>query len=277
MREAVIVSAARTPIGRAYRGAFNNLEGPTLAAHAITAAVARAGIEPAEVDDVIMGCAMPQGTTGYNIGRLAALAAGLPVEVSGMTMDRQCSSGLMAVATAAKQVIVDKAPVVVAGGVESISLVQNEHHNLHRSSDPRLLKTHPDAYMPMLKTAEVVAERYAISREQQDEYSLQSQQRTAAAQEAGRLDAEIVPVTATKALEDRSPPVTPASYRMEPPPQSLWRPPPRRNATSNRSAITGEWRSPGCRPTRWASVPCMPSPSCSIEPGWTWATSGSGS
>ncbi len=203
MREAVIVSAARTPIGRAYRGAFNNLEGPTLAAHAITAAVAKAGIEPGEVDDVIMGCAMPQGTTGYNIGRLAALAAGLPVEVSGMTMDRQCSSGLMAVATAAKQVIVDKAPVVVAGGVESISLVQNEHYNLHRSSDPQLLTTHPDAYMPMLKTAEVVAERYAISREQQDEYALQSQRRTAAAQEAGRLDAEIVPVTATKALEDK--------------------------------------------------------------------------
>jgi len=203
MREAVIVSAARTPIGKAYRGAFNNTEGPTLAAHAIRAAVARAGIEGAEVDDVIMGCAMPQGTTGYNIGRLAALAAGLPVEVSGMTMDRQCSSGLMAVATAAKQVIVDKAPVVVAGGVESISLVQNEHYNLHRSSDPQLLESHPDAYMPMLKTAEVVAERYGISREQQDEYSLQSQQRTAAAQEAGRFNDEIVPVVATKGVMDK--------------------------------------------------------------------------
>jgi acetyl-CoA C-acetyltransferase len=203
MREAVIVSTARTPIGKAYRGAFNNLEGPTLAAHAIRSAIAKAGIEGAEVDDVVMGCAMPQGTTGYNIGRLAALAAGLPVEVSGMTMDRQCSSGLMAVATAAKQVIVDKAPVVVAGGVESISLVQNEHYNLHRSSDAQLLKTHPDAYMPMLKTAEVVAERYGISREQQDEYSLQSQQRTAAAQEAGRFDDEIVPVSATKGVMDK--------------------------------------------------------------------------
>jgi acetyl-CoA C-acetyltransferase len=203
MREAVIVSAARTPIGKAYRGAFNNTEGPTLAAHAIRAAVSRAGIEGAEVDDVIMGCAMPQGTTGYNIGRLAALTAGLPVEVSGMTVDRQCSSGLMAIATAAKQVIVDMAPVVVAGGVESISLVQNEHYNSHRSSDPQLLKSHPDAYMPMLKTAEVVAERYGISREQQDEYSLQSQQRTASAQEAGRFNEEIVPVVATKGLMDK--------------------------------------------------------------------------
>ncbi len=203
MREAVIVSAARTPIGKAYRGAFNNTEGPTLGAHAIKAAVARAGIEGAEVDDVIMGCAMPQGTTGYNIGRLAALTAGLPVEVSGMTMDRQCSSGLMTIATAAKQVIVDMAPVVVAGGVESISLVQNEHYNSHRSSDPQLLESHPDAYMPMLKTAEVVADRYGISREQQDEYSLQSQQRTAAAQEAGRFDDEIVPVVATKGVMDK--------------------------------------------------------------------------
>lgn len=203
MREAVIVAAARTPIGRAYRGALNNLEGPTMGGHAIKAAVDKAGIDPGEVEDVIMGCAMPQGTTGYNIGRLAALAAGLPVEVSGMTLDRQCSSGLMAVATAAKQVIVDKAPVVVAGGVESISLVQNQNYNLHRAQDPQLLASHPDAYMPMLKTAEVVAERYNISREQQDEYGLQSQQRTAAAQSEGRLDEEIVPITATKAVTNR--------------------------------------------------------------------------
>ena len=204
MREAAIVSAARTPIGKAYRGALNNLEGPTMAAHAISSAIAKAGVDPAEIDDVIMGCAMPQGTTGYNIGRLAALAAGLPVEVSGMTLDRQCSSGLMAVATAAKQVIVDKAPVVVAGGVESISLVQNDHYNLHRAQDPQLLASHPDAYMPMLQTAEVVAERYSISREQQDEYALQSQQRTAAAQQAGRFDAEIVPITATKSVVDKT-------------------------------------------------------------------------
>ena len=203
MREAVVVSAARTPIGRAYRGALNNLEGPALGAHAIRAAVDKAGIDPVEVDDVIMGCAMPQGSTGYNIGRLAALTAGLPVEVGGMTMDRQCSSGLMAVATAAKQVIVDNAPVVVAGGVESISLVQNEHYNQHRAVDPHLLALHPHAYMPMLKTAEVVADRYNISREQQDEYSLQSQARTAAAQEAGRFDDEIVPITATKLVVDK--------------------------------------------------------------------------
>jgi acetyl-CoA C-acetyltransferase len=203
MREAVVVSAARTPIGRAYRGALNNLDGPSMGAHAIRAAVDKAGIDPTEVDDVIMGCAMPQGTTGYNIGRLAALASGLPVEVGGMTMDRQCSSGLMAVATAAKQVIVDNAPVVVAGGVESISLVQNEHYNQHRAADPQLLAAHPDAYMPMLKTAEVVAARYNISREQQDEYSLQSQMRTAAAQEAGFFDDEIVPITASKAVVDK--------------------------------------------------------------------------
>ncbi len=203
MREAVVVSAARTPIGKAYRGALNNLEGPTMAAVAIRAAVDRAGIEAAEVDDVIMGCAMPQGTTGYNVGRLAALAGGLPVDVSGMTMDRQCSSGLMAIATAAKQIIVDKAPMVVAGGVESISLVQNDHYNAYRGKDPELLASHPDAYMSMLETAEVVAERYSVTRQQQDEYALQSQQRTAAAQQAGRFDAEIVPVTATKQITDK--------------------------------------------------------------------------
>ena len=203
MRQAAIVSAARTPIGKAYRGALNNVSGPTLGAHAVSAAVARAGVEPTEVDDVVMGCAMPQGTTGYNVGRLTALAAGLPVEVSGMTIDRQCSSGLMAVATAAKQVIVDKSPIVVAGGVESISLVQNEHYNSYRGRDAALLAAHPDAYMPMLQTAEVVAERYGISREAQDEYALQSQQRTAAAQREGRFEDEIVPITATKAVVDK--------------------------------------------------------------------------
>ena len=203
MRQAAIVSAARTPIGRAYRGALNNVSGPTLGAHAIAAAVERAGVEATEVDDVIMGCAMPQGTTGYNIGRLSALAAGLPVEVSGMTIDRQCSSGLMAVATAAKQVIVDEVPIAVAGGVESISLVQNEHYNSYRGKDEALLAAHPDAYMPMLQTAEVVAERYGISREAQDEYALQSQQRTAAAQRDGRFDSEIVPIAATKAVVDK--------------------------------------------------------------------------
>ena len=203
MKEAVIVSAARTPIGKAYRGAFNNLEAPSLAAVPIAAAVERAGIDPAEVDDVIMGCGMAQGTQFLNIGRLAALTAGLPTSVSGMTIDRQCSSGMMAIATAAKQIIVDGMRVVVAGGVESISLAQNEHTNTFRMIDPALIALHPAAYMPMLGTAEVVAERFGISREAQDAYGYQSQMRTAAAQEAGALDDEIVPVTTTKQVTDR--------------------------------------------------------------------------
>jgi acetyl-CoA C-acetyltransferase len=197
------VSAARTPIGKAYRGAFNNLEAPTLASVPIAAAVERAGVDPVEVDDVIMGCAMPQGTQFPNIGRLAALAAGLPTSVSGMTIDRQCSSGMMAIATASKQVLLDGMDVVVAGGVESISLAQNEHTNTWRMVDPALVERHPAAYMPMLQTAEVVADRYGISREAQDEYSLQSQVRTAAAQERGAFDEEIVPVHATKQVTDR--------------------------------------------------------------------------
>ncbi len=198
MKEAVIVSVARTPIGRAYRGAFNDTPAPTLASLAIAEAVNRAGIEGGEVDDVILGCAMQQGTQWPNIGRLAALASGLGVSVPGMSIDRQCSSGLMAVATAAKQVIVDGQSVIVAGGVESISLVQNEHLNTFRGMDPALLDRHPDAYMPMIDTAEVVAQRYGIGREACDAYSLQSQQRTAAAQEAGLFDDEIAPVAVTK-------------------------------------------------------------------------------
>ena len=203
MREAVIVSAARTPIGKAYRGAFNNLEAPSLGAVPIAEAVSRAGIEPGEVDDVIMGCAMPQGTQFPNIGRLTALAAGLPTSVSGMTIDRQCSSGMMAIATASKQVMYDGMDVVVAGGVESISLAQNEHTNTWRMVDPALIERHPAAYMPMLQTAEVVAERFGISREAQDEYGYQSQMRTAAAQERGAFDDEIIPVTAKKMVMDR--------------------------------------------------------------------------
>ena len=202
MREAVIVSTARTPIGKAYRGAFNDTESPSLAALAISAAVERAGLEGAEIDDVILGCAMQQGTQFPNIARLGALAAGLPATVAGMSIDRQCSSGLMAVATAAKQVIVDGQSVVVGGGVESISLVQNEHMNLYRGMDPALLELQPAAYMPMIDTAEVVAERYAISREACDEYGLQSQQRTAAAQEAGVFTDEIIEVTVTKKVVD---------------------------------------------------------------------------
>lgn len=203
MKEAVIVSAARTPIGKAYRGAFNNLEAPSLGAIPIAAAVERAGIEPGEVDDVIMGCAMGQGTQFLNIARNAALAAKLPTSVSGMTIDRQCSSGMMAIATAAKQVIVDGMKVVVAGGVESISLAQNEHTNTFRLIDPALVALHPAAYMPMLGTADEVATRFGISRGAQDKYAYQSQMRTAAAQEAGALDEEIVAVTATKQVMDR--------------------------------------------------------------------------
>lgn len=204
MKEAVIVSAARTPIGKAYRGAFNNLEAPTLSGHAIKAAVARAGVDPAEIDDCLWGASLQQGSQGSNFARQAALAAGLPVSVSGMSMDRQCSSGVMSIATAAKQIICDGSPIAVAGGAESISLVQNEHMNLHRAGDPTVTANAPDIYMPMLDTAEVVAKRYKISREAQDEYALESQMRTAAAQEAGKFDDEIVPVTATQLVFDKA-------------------------------------------------------------------------
>ncbi len=203
MKEAVIVSTARTPIGRAYRGAFNNTQAQTLAAHPVREAVKRAGVDPAEVDDVIMGCAMQQGSSGQNVARQALLAAGLPDTVSGMTVDRQCSSGMMAIAIAAKQVLHDNMPIVVGGGVESISLVQNEHMNTFRAKDPNVIAASEHIYMSMLETAEVVARRYGISREQQDEYALQSQQRTAAGQEAGAFDDEILPVTTTKGVMDR--------------------------------------------------------------------------
>ena len=204
MREAVIVSTARTPIGKAYRGLFNNTEAPTMGGIAIRAAVERSGVDPAEVDDVIMGCAMPQGTCSLNPGRLAALAAGLPVSVSGMTMDRQCSSGLMSIATAAKQIMHDGMQIVVGAGMEQVSLVQNKYQNMHRVIDPKLQAAHQHIYMPMLQTAEVVAERYAVSREAQDEYALQSQQRTAVAQQAGIYANEIVPVTANMGVMDRA-------------------------------------------------------------------------
>ena len=200
MKEAVIVSTARTPIGKAYRGAFNNTESPTMGGHTIREAVKRAGIEPEEVDDVIMGCAVQQGTSGLNIGRTAGIVAGLPITVSGMSIDRQCSSGMMAIATAAKQIIHDGMPIVVGAGLESISLVQNEHQNQYRATDPNVLKIAGAAYMPMIDTAEVVAKRYNISREVQDEYALQSQQRTAAGQENGKFDDEIVPMPSTKII-----------------------------------------------------------------------------
>ncbi|MEE4661188.1 MAG: acetyl-CoA C-acyltransferase [Halieaceae bacterium] len=203
MSDAVIVSTARTPIGKAYRGSFNNLGGATLGAAAVAEAVRRAGIDPAEVDDVIMGAALQQGATGSNIARQIALRAGLPVTVSGMTLDRQCSSGLMAVATAAKQVLHDGMDIVVGGGLESISLVQNENMNRYRGADEELVAMHPAIHMPMLQTAEVVADRYSITREQMDEYGLQSQQRTAAAYEAGRYADELVPVTCKRITWDK--------------------------------------------------------------------------
>ena len=202
MRDAVIVAAARTPIGRAYRGAFNATPGPTLGALAIAAAVERAGIEGGEVDDVLWGSALQQGGQAPNIARLAALRAGLPVTVPAMTLDRQCSSGLMAVATASRQVVMDRMDVVVAGGQESISTVQTR--DLRVEFDMSLVAMHNAAYMPMLQTAEVVAGRYGIGREACDEYALQSQQRTAAAQASGRFDAEIVAATATMNVTDKA-------------------------------------------------------------------------
>jgi acetyl-CoA C-acetyltransferase len=203
MREAVIVSTARTPIGKAYRGMFNDTEAPTMAAHAIRGAVERAGVDGGEVDDVIMGAALQQGTQGLNVARVAAMAAGLPASVSGMTIDRQCSSGLMAVASAATQIVVDGASVAVAGGLDSISLIQNEHMNMYRAADPNVLDLQPHMYMPMIDTAEVVAERYGIDRAACDEYALQSQVRTASAQEQGLFDEEIIPVTATKVIVNK--------------------------------------------------------------------------
>ena len=202
-KEAVIVATARTPIGRAYRGAFNDTDAPTLGGHVIAEAVRRAGIEPGEVDDVIMGCARQQGTSGYNIGRTAAVAAGLPSSVSGMSIDRQCASGMMAICTAAKQVVNDNMPIVVGSGLDSISLVQNEHRNGFRAQSPSVTGKSEHAYMSMLETAEVVAKRYNISREQQDEYALQSQQRTAAAQQAGAFDAELAPLPSKMVFVDK--------------------------------------------------------------------------
>ncbi|HZV84565.1 MAG TPA: acetyl-CoA C-acyltransferase [Brevundimonas sp.] len=203
-REAVIVSTARTPIGRAYRGAFNDTQAQQLGGHAIRHAVARSGVDPAEIEDVVMGAALQQGSTGTNVARQAALAAGLPVTAAGMSLDRQCASGLMAIATAAKQVVMDQQTAAVGGGLESISLVQNQTMNLHRLRDDALLKPQPHIYMSMLETAEVVAERYGISREAQDAYALQSQQRTAAAQAEGRLDAEIAPMTTVMQVLDKA-------------------------------------------------------------------------
>jgi acetyl-CoA acetyltransferase family protein len=204
MRSAVIVSTARTPIGRAYRGAFNNTSAPALAAHAMRNAVERARLEAGEVEDVVLGCAQQQGTSGFNVARQAVVRAGFPVQVAGTTVDRQCASGLQAIAIAARAVECDGVEVAVAGGVESISLVQNEHYNLHHWNDEEILRDKPALYMQMIDTAETVAQRYGIDRAKQDAYGLQSQARTAAAQAERRFDAEVVPMTAMMALTDKA-------------------------------------------------------------------------
>jgi acetyl-CoA C-acetyltransferase len=204
MREALIVSTARTPIGKAYRGAYNDAEAPLLSGHVVAEAVRRAGIDPARVEDVLMGCAAQQGTQGYNIGRLTAAAAGLPASTAGMSVDRQCASGLMAIATAAKQIMYDGLDVAVGGGVESISLTQNSHKNGYRAQSGAVTARSPHMYIAMLETAELVADRYGVSREAQDAYSLQSQERTASAYAAGRYDTELAPLTTTMLVTDKA-------------------------------------------------------------------------
>ncbi|MGN6765783.1 MAG: acetyl-CoA C-acyltransferase, partial [Rhizobiaceae bacterium] len=203
MVDAVIVSTARTPIGKAYRGALNDTTGATLGAHAIREALKRSGVAAAEIEDVIMGCAMQEGTTGLNVARRALLTAGLPVTVAGTTIDRQCSSGLQSMALLANAIRNDGVTVGIAGGLESISLVQNDHRNTYKLRDEKLMEIKPDVYMPMIDTAEVVAKRYNISRERQDEYGLESQRRVAAAREAGRFDKELAPIDVTMAVVDK--------------------------------------------------------------------------
>lgn len=196
MKQAVIVASARTPIGKAFKGAFNSTHGADMAAHAIKSALERAKVDPGEVEDVVMGCGLPEGSTGNNVGRIAAIRAGCPVTVSGMTVNRFCSSGLQAVAIAAQRVIVDGAPVMIGAGVESISRVQ-KNINMNDAANPGVMKLKPGIYFPMGQTAEIVASRYKVSRESQDDYSLLSQQRTAEAQKAGKLAEEIVPMQVT--------------------------------------------------------------------------------
>ncbi|WP_163848288.1 acetyl-CoA C-acyltransferase [Pseudooceanicola aestuarii] len=203
MRDAVIVSTARTPIGKAFRGAFNNTQAQELIGHAVKHAVSRAGLDGSEIQDSVIGCAIQQGSTGGNIGRQAVIRAGLPDTIAGMSLDRQCASGMMAIATAAKQVVHDGMQVCIGGGVESISLVQNQNIRTDRARDEWIKEHKPELYMTMLETAEIVADRYGVTREEQDEYSLRSQQRTAAAQEAGKFDDEIVPLTSTMGVMNK--------------------------------------------------------------------------
>ena len=202
MREAVIVSTARTPIGKAFRGSFNDTSAQELAAHAITGAVSRAGLEGGEIEDVILGCANQEGTTGYTVARQAALRAGLPITVPGMTVDRQCASGMMAISVAANEIIVNGLEIAVGGGVESLSLIQNEHKNSYRVVDPWLAENH-SYYISMIDTAEIVAERYGISRQRQDEFALLSQQRTAHAQAKDLFADEIVPFSGSRLVTDK--------------------------------------------------------------------------
>ncbi len=204
MIDAVIVSTARTPVGKAFRGALNNTDGASLGGHVIAEALARARIDPAAVEDVVLGCAIQQGTTGANIARKALLRAGVPVSAAAATIDRQCSSGLQAIAMAARSIVLDGVEIAVAGGLESVSLLQNEHRNMFRITDPALMQIKPDVYMNMIDTAEIVAERYGISREDQDEYSLESQRRTAAAMQGGRFADEIVPISTRKSVVDKA-------------------------------------------------------------------------
>ncbi|MDP0928201.1 acetyl-CoA C-acyltransferase [Paracoccus onubensis] len=203
MRDAVIVSTARTPIGKAYRGAFNDTQAQQLIGHAVSHAVSRAGVDPAEIQDCIIGCAIQQGSTGANIGRQAVIRAGLPDTIAGMSIDRQCASGMMAIATAAKQIIHDGMDIAIGGGVESISLVQNQNLRQDRRTDPWIDRHLPSLYMTMLETAEIVAERYGVTREDQDAYALRSQQRTAEAQKSGRFDDEIVPLKTVKKVMNK--------------------------------------------------------------------------
>ena len=205
MREAVFVSTARTALAKSIRGTFNNTHGITLAGHALAHAIERAGIDPADIEDVVLGSGHPEGATGFNVARNAAMAAGCPATTSGVTVNRYCSSGLQAIAMAAGRIVSEQVPVMAAGGVESISLVQmGGHFNMFHATDDQLLAAKPALWMSMLETAEVVAERYGISREAQDEYALQSQQRTAAAQQSGRFDKEIVPLTTQWKNVDRT-------------------------------------------------------------------------
>ncbi|MFS8933253.1 acetyl-CoA C-acyltransferase [Cupriavidus taiwanensis] len=204
MKDAVIVAVARTPIGKAFRGAFNDTEAPVLGGHVVRAVVERAGVDPAEVDDVLIGAAAQQGTQGYNLGRLSAVAAGLPDSVPGMTMDRMCGSGLMTIAAGARAIQCGEADIIVAGGAESISLTQNKHKNSYRAQSEAVLARQPAAYMAMIETAEVVARRYGISRAEQDAYAWRSQQRTAEAQRRGAFDDEIVPLETRRALFDKA-------------------------------------------------------------------------